>query len=192
MGFLDISFVLLLLLLLLFLLFCFGPLQGQPLGNHFPLPQVDKLLFSSAHWPLLVLLLSLYFSLCFVHLAQSVEKQFCLLYVTFLFCFIKVSLLFLLYLFISLFVLSAQPNPWRNNFACFMSLIFFVLSRCHFFFFFISLFLSLFCLPSPVHGETILLALCHFSFFVLSRCQMIGIRVCWVACVSLIFLSYFT
>ena len=143
-------------------------------------------------------------------------------------------LLLLLYLFISLFVLSGQPSPWRNNFACFMSLFFFVLSRCHFFFFFfISLFLSLFCLPSRAHGETILLALCHFSFlfffyqgvtsssclslyfslcfvrtqpspwrnnfacfislffFVLSRCQMIGIGVCWVACVSLIFLSYF-
>ena len=61
-------------------------------------------------------------------------------------------LLLLLYLFISLFVLSSQPSLWRNNFACFMSLF----------------------------------------FFVLSRCQMIGIGVCWVACVSLIFLSYFT
>jgi hypothetical protein len=67
---------------------------------------------------------------------------------------------FFFYLFISLFVLSAQPSPWRNNFACFMSLFFFVLSRCHFFFFF----LSLFCPPSPIRGETILLALCHFSF----------------------------
>ena len=46
-----------------------------------------------------------------------------------------------------------------------MSLFFFVLSRCHFFFFFfISLFLSLFCPPNPIRGETILLALCHFSF----------------------------
>ena len=72
--------------------------------------------------------------------------------------------LFFFYLFISLFVLSTQPSPWRNNFACFMSLFFFVLSRCHFFFFFISLFLYLFCLPSPIRGETILLALCHLSF----------------------------
>ena len=70
--------------------------------------------------------LSLYFSLCFVCPAQLMEKQFCLLYVTFLF--------------------------------------FLFLSRCHFFFFFISLFLSLFCPPNPVRGETILLALCHFSF----------------------------
>ena len=71
--------------------------------------------------------LSLYFSLCFVCPAELMEKQFYLLYVTFLFFsfFIKVSLLLLVYLFISLFVLSA---------------------------------------PSPVRGETILLALCHFSF----------------------------
>ena len=72
--------------------------------------------------------LSLYFSLCFVCRAELMEKQFYLLYVTFLFFFfffIKVSLLLLVYLFISLFVLSA---------------------------------------PSPVRGETILLALCHFSF----------------------------
>jgi hypothetical protein len=79
-------------------------------GNHrATIFHFHKLLFSFSRQPMLLLLLppssssssssfsssssslSLYFSLCFVRPAQSVEKQFCLLYVTFLFCFIKMS-----------------------------------------------------------------------------------------------------